>query len=59
MTFAKDPTFTMQLSPPIEWTYHEEETETYDEPTAEQESIKKVCKHCGKLNDDSIDDVFD
>ncbi|VDM17993.1 unnamed protein product [Wuchereria bancrofti] len=40
--YAKDPTFTMHLSPPIQWTYHEEEV--HDNPITELEGTEDIAK---------------
>ncbi|VDM11466.1 unnamed protein product [Wuchereria bancrofti] len=41
--YAKDPIFTMHLSPPIQWTYHDEE-EAHDNPITELEGTEDIAK---------------
>ncbi|VDN90773.1 unnamed protein product [Brugia pahangi] len=40
--YAKDPIFTMHLSPPIQWTYHGEEA--HDNPMTELKGIEDITK---------------
>ncbi|VDO28613.1 unnamed protein product [Brugia timori] len=41
--YAKDPIFTMHLSPPIQWTYHGEE-EAHDNPMTELKGIEDITR---------------
>lgn len=45
--YSRNPVFTLELSPPVQWTYHNETDETHDQLTKRLKETKEKCKHCG------------